>query len=138
MSAATTRLMDLRPAPLAPPDAPTARTETITYWTTAMRLALGAWTALVPLAAIAVFAYWLATKQTSPVFIGLLFPLLINHFIAILTYAFFASQNPRLNGQGFWMFSFVVAAPISTLLYWFLFVWPAPRSRRLIKTLYPD
>jgi len=129
--------MDLRPASLPPPDAPTTGTETIMYWTTAMRLALVAWTALVPLVATAVFAYWLITKQTSPVFIGMLFPLLINHFIGVLTYAFFASQNPRLSARGLWMFSFIVAAPISTLLYWFLFIWPAPRSRRLIKTLYP-
>lgn len=116
---------------------PSPGTETITYWSTAMRLALALWTIAVPLVALGVGAYWMITKQTSPVFIGALFPLLINHVVMIMVYAFFASQNPRLRARGFWMASFIVAAPVSTLLYWFLFVWPAPRSRRLVKTFYP-
>lgn len=119
------------------PNAAPTRTETITYWSTAMRLALVAWTALVPLSAVWVGAYWFFTEQTSPVFVGALFPFLINHLLTIAVYAFLASQNPRLGARGFWMASFVVAAPVSTLLYWSLFVWPAPRSRRLVKTLYP-
>lgn len=129
--------MDLQHSTFARPAALTKGTETITYWSTAMRLALGAWTAGVPLVTLAVAAYWLMTKQTSPVFIGALFPLFIERFVTILAYAFFASQNPRLHARGMWMFFFVIAAPISTLIYWFLFVWPAPRSRRLVKTLYP-
>ena len=80
------------------------------------------------------------TKNQSPIIlysVKYLFRLFMERFVTILAYAFFASQNPRLHARGMWMFFFVIAAPISTLIYWFLFVWPAPRSRRLVKTLYP-
>jgi len=118
------------------PDVAISRTEAIERWNTPARLALLAWTLFVPLGAIIVAAYWAMTEQDSPVFVGAIFPLVMNQFITALTYAFLASQNPRLRAKGLWMLSFIVASPASTLLYWMLHVWPAPRFPKLVSGQY--
>lgn len=118
------------------PDVAISRTETILHWNSVARLALLAWTLGVPLIAAGVAGYSALTEQHSPVFVGAIFPFVMNQFITALTYAFLAAQNPRLRAKGTWMLSFILVSPASTLLYWALHVWPAPRFPRHVNGQY--
>ena len=118
------------------PDVALSRSETITHWNNAARLALLGWTLGVPLVAACTAAYWAMTEQHSPVFVGAIFPLVMNQFINALTFAFLASQNPRLRAKNLCMLSFILATPASTILYWAIHVWPAPRFPRCVNGQY--
>lgn len=136
MRLAPSSVMKLLRRTVPGPDVALSRNETITHWNHAARLALLGWTLGVPLIAACTATYWAMTDQESPVFVGAIFPFVMNQFITALTYAFLASQNPRLRAKSAWMLSFILAGPASTVLYWAIHVWPAPRFPRRVSGQY--
>lgn len=104
------------------------RTEAIPRWSIESRLALGAWTFSMPLAALTLAIYAVvATPDVPPaLFAGFIY-LIICHFIITVLYIAFAAQNPRLRNKWSWMTSLVLFGPVSILVYWVLHVWHAPK-----------
>lgn len=109
-----------------------AHGETIPRWSRASRLALGGWTFSMPLAAVVIAAWAVATEPDVPsALFGATYGLFVMHFILLLFYVSFAAQNPRLGRARLpWLLSLLFAGPVAILAYWVIHVWNAPSVGR--------
>ncbi len=103
------------------------RTEAIPRWSMHLRLALGVWTFLMPIAASILGMYALqAHGHDTRLFAGEIY-LFVCHVILCLFYLSFVAQNPRIPGKVTWMAAILFAGPVSIPVYWVIHVWEAPK-----------
>jgi hypothetical protein len=114
------------------PDRRVGARETIPRWSDGSRLALGAWTFSMPLAAatLASMNLWLST-EVPPALLAITVGFFVLHAIITLFYVAFAGQNPRIERtRTAWMVALIAAGPVAIPVYWFIHVWRAPHAGR--------
>lgn len=104
------------------------RREAIPRWSTGSRLALGAWTFAMPLAAAALGVWALAVgDHVEPGLFAIVTAFFVAHAIIAMLYIAFAAQNPRIERQRTaWMLAIAVAGPVAIPAYWLMHVLHAP------------